>query len=428
MMERLFTFFSSYAADEKLAALMATTAAALLAILLITVVELGVKRVLLQLISKVAARTSTRFDDLLVGHKVFEGLARLLPPILVQLLSTPVLFYYPDYVPIVQDFAVIYFTIMLVAVLLSSFDAFYEFVCRFPEASRLPLKSFIQVLKSIVVSLGLIVVVSKLLGKSPIVFLSGLGAFTAVLLLVFKDSILGLVAGIQLSSNNLVRVGDWIEMPKYGADGDVIDISLVTVSVQNWDKTISTIPAYALISEGFKNWRGMSESGGRRIKRSINIDMQSVRFCDEEMLQQLRQVQVLREYLASREQEVAEWNRSHQIEGSSPANGRRLTNFGTFRAYVVAYLRQHPSVNQSMTFLVRHLQPTAEGIPLELYIFSKETAWPVYEGVQADIMDHLLAVMPLFGLRVFQSPAGSDIAAVGSALKEALTASASAAR
>ena len=419
-MKTLLDFFLSYGFSSANASLLATIFAALLALVVIVALEVSTKRVLLGFISRFAAKTATRLDDILVHHNVFSGLARLVPPVLLHLLSDPVLQFFPDLIPIVKDVSVLWLTGGVILVSFSALDALLEYSSTHPSFSRLPVKSFIQVIKSLAIGIGLIVVISKLLGTSPIVFLSGLGAFPAVLLLVFKDSILGLVAGIQLSANNLVRVGDWIEMPKYGADGDVIDISLVTVSVQNWDKTISTIPAYALISEGFKNWRGMSEAGGRRMKRSVNIDMTSVRFCDQKMLAELREVRLLKEYLAQKERELAEWNAEMGAGENSPVNARRLTNFGTFRAYLAAYLGSHPKVNSSMTLIIRHLQPTAEGIPLEIYLFSRDTEWAKYEQVQADIMDHVLSVLPWFDLRVFQSPGGFDINHAGRYFAESL--------
>jgi miniconductance mechanosensitive channel len=258
-------------------------------------------------------------------------------------------------------------------------------------------------------------VLSLVLGRNPFVLLTGLGAMTAVLMLIFKDAILGLVAGVQLSANRMVSLGDWIEMPKYGADGDVIDVALTTVKVQNWDKTITTIPTYALISESFKNWRGMSESGGRRIKRAVQIDIASIRFCDDDMLARYARIQHVSKYLADKQDELTRWNADHGVDASSAANGRRLTNVGTFRAYVVAYLRHHPLIHQDMTFLVRQLAPTAEGLPIEIYVFSRDQRWSYYEDLQADIFDHVLAVAREFDLRVFQRPAGSDFRQLGPA-------------
>ena len=419
-MKLLLDFLHTYGIDSVHSMLIATLVASALAILLIYIIEVLIRRILLRWVNNFAARTSTKIDDLFVNHKVFSGFSRLVPPILINLLAFPVFQFYPEAVLLVKDFALLYFTIGVVLVSFSCFDAFAEYLIGNPTAARLPVKSFVQVLKSLTVFVGFIVVLSKLLGKSPVVFLSGLGAFTAVLLLIFKDSILGLVAGIQLSSNDLVHVGDWIEMPKYNADGEIIDISLVTVSVQNWDKTISTIPAYALISEGFKNWRGMSESEGRRIKQSVTIDMTSIKFCDDVLLSRLLEIQLLRGYLDAKTKEVKAYNRENNIDDSSLINGRRLTNFGTFRAYLSEYLHHHPKVNASMTLIIRYLQPTASGIPLELHVFSSDKEWLPYEQVQADIMDHILAVLPYFELRVFQNPCGTDITQAGKNLAESL--------
>jgi miniconductance mechanosensitive channel len=230
----------------------------------------------------------------------------------------------------------------------------------------------------------------------------------AVLLLVFRDTILGFVASIQLSANNMVKPGDWIEMPSHNADGTVLDISLNTVKVQNWDKTIATVPTYALVSESFRNWKGMEESGGRRIKRSINIDMNSVRFVDDELAEKFKKIHLLKAYVESREEEILKYNEENKIDGSILVNGRRMTNLGTFRKYVEEYLRKHPKIHNDMTFLVRQLQPDERGLPIEIYVFSNDQAWANYETIQADIFDHILAVIPEFELRVFQNPSGRD--------------------
>jgi miniconductance mechanosensitive channel len=251
--------------------------------------------------------------------------------------------------------------------------------------------------------------ISIIIDKSVLVLLTGLGALTAIILLIFKDSILGLVAGIQLVANDMVRPGDWIEMPKYGADGDVIQITLNTVKIRNWDKTITTIPTYSLISDSFKNWRGMSESGGRRIKRALPIDMTSVKFCTPEMIDRFSRIAMLRDHIERKTKELREYNERNEIDQSVPVNGRRMTNLGTFRAYLVAYLRAHPKIHQDMTFLVRQLPPSDKGLPLEIYVFSNDQVWANYEAIQADIFDHLLASLPEFELRPFQSPTGDDV-------------------
>lgn len=421
MIESALSYLQTHGLNETEAKIALTAVMVLFSVVLVVVAEVLSKKILLRMVVSLAAKTRTQYDDLLVKHKVFNWFAQMIPPLLLYNLVVPVLQFYPESIRVVQSIALLYLTVILVLVVLSALDALLEYYNQSAFSKKLPLKSFIQVIKTVVVSIGAVIVISKLIGQSPVVFFSGLGAFTAVIILVFKDSILGLVAGIQLTTNNLVRVGDWIEMPTYNVDGDVIDISLVTVSVQNWDKTISTIPAYALISEGFKNWRGMSESGGRRIKRSVNIDMNSVHFCDEAMLDKFSKVQLLQDYLRVKNLEVNEYNKRHGIDPSSPVNGRRLTNFGTFRAYLVAYLRNHPKINPDMTFLIRHLQPTENGIPVQVYVFSNDQVWANYEEIQADIMDHVLAILPFFGLRVFQAPAGADIAGAGQALQEGLS-------
>jgi miniconductance mechanosensitive channel len=301
--------------------------------------------------------------------------------------------------------------------LYSLLDASEDIAITTESGRRLPLRGLFQGLKLAGAIVALIFAIALLIGKSPIILFSGLGAMTAILLLVFKDPILGLVAGIQLSANKMVSLGDWVEMPKYGADGDVIDISLTTVKVRNWDKTITTIPTYALISDSFKNWRGMSESGGRRIKRSIHIDATSVHFLSEQDIARLRKAKLLSDYIEQKIKEIDEFNRAHSLDTSSPTNGRRLTNLGTFRAYLTAYLKANANIHSEMTQMVRHLQPGADGIPIEIYAFTNNTAWVVYEGIQADIFDHIFAVLPEFDLRVYQSPTGHDFQELGKSLQ-----------
>ncbi len=280
------------------------------------------------------------------------------------------------------------------------------------DAMRHPIKGYVQVVKIVVYVVATILVIANLIDRSPLILLSGLGAMAAVLMLVFQDTLLSLVASVQLTSNDMVRVGDWIEMPQLNADGDVIDIALHTVKVQNWDRTITTIPTKRLISDSFRNWRGMQESGGRRIKRSLYLDQQSVRFLEEVELDRLSRVALLTDYLAAKRTEIETWNRSHDERLRDNVNQRRLTNVGTLRAYIERYLRAHPGIHQGMILMVRQLAPTADGLPLELYCFTSTTAWVAYEGIQADIFDHLLAIVPEFGLRVFQHPAGTDMRAL----------------
>ncbi|GHE82839.1 mechanosensitive ion channel family protein [Thalassotalea profundi] len=288
-------------------------------------------------------------------------------------------------------------------------DIFQTISDKRTKQGHFPLRGLLQTIKLIASVLTTILAVSLLMDKSPLILLSGLGALSAVMLLVFKDPILGLVAGIQLSANNMLAVGDWLEMPKYGADGDVVDIALTTVKVRNWDKTITTIPTYALISDSFKNWRGMSESGGRRIKRSIYLEMSSVGFLNKEQIEELSKADLLHDYLSSKVVDIERENSTKKSNMAVKLNGRRLTNVGTFRHYLIALLKQHPRIHQGMTLMVRQLEPTNMGLPMQIYAFTNTTNWGEYEEIQSDIFDHILAVLPEFSLRTHESPTGNDV-------------------
>ncbi len=279
-----------------------------------------------------------------------------------------------------------------------------------------PIKGYLQVVKIAIYAIATILIIATLIDRSPLILLSGLGAMAAVLLLIFQDTILSLVASVQITSNDLIRVGDWVEMPQLNADGDVIDIALHTVKVQNWDKTISNIPTKRFISDSFKNWRGMQESGGRRIKRSLYLDQQSVHFLGADECERLHRFNLLDEYLTEKRREIDAWNAKLEERGKEPVNTRRITNIGSFRAYVERYLRSHGGIHQGMTLMVRQLSPTADGLPLEIYCFTNTVAWTEYEAIQSDIFDHLLAILPEFGLRVFQHPSGADMRDWGDSL------------
>ena len=278
-----------------------------------------------------------------------------------------------------------------------------------PDAHLKPIKGYLQVVQIVVYAIAAILIIANLIDRSPLILLSGLGAMAAVLMLIFQDTLLSLVASVQITSNDIVRVGDWVEMPALNADGDVIDIALHTVKVQNWDKTITSIPTKRFISDSFKNWRGMQESGGRRIMRSLFLDQNSVHFLDAGEIAHLREFALLKDYVASKQGELDAWNRRLSEQGEAPLNQRRVTNLGTFRIYVENYLKHNPRIRQDMTLLVRQLSPTADGLPLQLYCFTATTAWAEYEAIQADLFDHLLAILPEFGLRVFQHPSGADL-------------------
>ena len=367
------------------------------------------KRVVVRGIARLARRTTASWDDVVMRHRVLQRVAHLVPTLVIYHFATPVLAGYDQLTAVVRQGALIYMIVIAALAADSVVNVGIEIVRGSRLPRELPVRSIAQVLKLVVYAVTAISVLALVLGRSPLLLLSGLGAMSAVTMLIFKDTILGFVSGIQLSANRMVSRGDWVEMPKHGADGDVLDVGLTTVKVQNWDKTITTIPTYALIAESFKNWRGMAESGGRRIKRALYIDVGSIRFCDEEMLARFSKIQYIADYMKAKREEIANWNAARGIEPASLADGRHLTNVGTFRAYVVAYLRHHPMVHQDMTFLVRQLAPTEHGLPIEVYVFSRDQVWSRYEAIQADIFDHLLTVVPEFDLRVFQSPSGRDV-------------------
>jgi miniconductance mechanosensitive channel len=370
------------------------------------------RRVLLRAVVRLTQASRLQWDNAFVQRRVLGRLAHVVPALIVWfgIVAVPEL---PDGVVVVVRnvaLAYVYLTVALaIANLFSALNDIYE---RHNERAReRPIKGYLQVAKLLVFVVAAVLMISELIGESPLILLSGLGAMTAVLLLVFKDTILSLVASVQLASHDMLRVGDWIEMPALDADGDVVDIALHTVKVQNWDKTITTIPTHRLISESFKNWRGMQESGGRRIKRALLIDQTSVRFLQPAERERLSRIALIDDYLAAKRNELEAWNRELLADGKDPVNTRRVTNIGTFRAYVEQYLRSHARIHQGMTLMVRQLAPGPTGLPLELYCFTASVEWADYENTQSDIFDHLLAMLPEFGLRLYQAPGGADVAA-----------------
>lgn len=368
----------------------------LLLIILVTVlIDYTCRYIVLGMFKRLAKKTRNQWDDLIVERKIINKLMHLIPAVLVYLLL-PVAFP-PDETPNVLSILQMLCKIYIIAVALrfinASLSVTHEIYNRRESFKNKPLKGFIQLLQVTMFFIGLILVISILIGKSPTTLFAGLGASAAILMLVFKDTLLGFVAGIQLSANDMLRSGDWITMDKYGANGTVIEVTLNAVKVKNFDNTITTIPPYALVSDAFQNWRGMSESPGRRIKRSINIDMNTVCFCTPEMLATFRNMPLLTDYL----------------NASSRVNEGRQTNIGIFRAYLVGYLQSLPNVSRELTCMVRQLQPTETGIPIELYFFSSVKEWVSYEDIQSDVFDHVLAVIPEFGLSVFQNLSGNDL-------------------
>ena len=362
----------------------------------------------LRTIDSLIRRTNTDWDDALIERRVLHRLAHLVPGLVIYRLAPLALVGHARLQEIADTGVEVYLVLTSMLVIDALMSATVDIYRSTKTSREISIKGLIQFLKVILYFLCGVFVVSVLLGKSPFYLLSGLTALTAVLLLIFRDAILGLVAGIQLSVNRMVARGDWIEMPKYGADGDVLDVTLTTVKVQNWDKTITTIPTYSLISESFKNWRGMQDSGGRRIKRSVHVDISTVKFLDEQMIERFGKIQYITDHIERKKQELAEYNEFNQVDLSHLANGRRMTNVGTFRAYVEAYLKNHPQISQEMTFLVRQLAPTPKGLPIEIYVFCKDKVWANYEAIQGDIFDHILAIIPVFDLQAFQEPAGKD--------------------
>jgi miniconductance mechanosensitive channel len=368
-----------------------------------------INRIVLRAIRAVAKRSKTSWDDALIQHRVPGRIVQLVPALIVYAGVSLV----PDLpriaVDLVRNVAMAYMILvstMAVTGLLSAANTIYSSL---PVAKLRPLKGFVQLLQIVVWIIGGVLILATLVDRSPLLLLSGFGAMTAIMLLIFKDTILSLVASVQLTAQDMVRVGDWIEMPQFGADGDVIDVQLHTVKVQNWDKTITTIPTHRLISDSFKNWRGMQSTGARRIKRSVLIDVSSIRFQSQDEVDHFKRFALLKDYIRTKEEELAEYNEALEHDVSEAVNSRRLTNIGTFRAYAYNYLKNHPSIHKGMTLMVRQLAADANGLPLEIYCFTNTTVWTEYEDIQADIFDHLLAIVPEFGLRVFQQPAGSDL-------------------
>lgn len=380
-----------------------------LLLVLLGIVDFIVRKVLVNLLLSVAKRSSTQFDDYLVRNKALVHFARLIP-LIISIQFIPVVFSgFPDWIGPVRKFIDILLVFGWVLLLRALFRSVRDHLRTKTGFQDKPIDSYLQVVNIFLFFIAGIVIFSMVTGKSPWAFLGALGAASAILMLVFKDTILGFVASIQVSTNDMVRVGDWIEMPKYGADGDVIEINLNTVKVQNWDKTITTIPTYYLIIDSFKNWRGMQNAGGRRIKRSINVKMSSIRFLIKDEIDRLSTIQLLAPYIQERQAEIDRYNEETKANRSMPVNGRNMTNAGLFRQYINRYVQNHPQIRKDMTMLVRQLQPTEHGLPIEVYIFTSDIRWAVYEDIMSDIFDHLLSAIKYFQLEVFEAPASDDI-------------------
>lgn len=367
------------------------------------------KSVLIRSFNNISKKTTTNFDDYLVQNKAFKFLARVVPYIILVAAVPIVFFEFPDWQKPVNTLLNVYMVVIIIQIIRAILFSVRDYLQTQENFKDKPVQSYIQVVMIILYLGAGLIMFSMLTGKSVVAFLTAMGAASAILILVFRDSILGFVASIQVSINDTVRIGDWIEMPKYGADGDVIEINLTAVKVQNWDKTVTTIPTYALISDSFKNWRAMTASGGRRISRSINIKLSSIRHVSQEDMERLAKVQFISDYLHKRQSEIQEYNEKNSVDTTLLINGRHMTNLGVFRQYIEEYLKRHPFTHKDMTMMVRHLAPTTQGIPIQLYAFSSKTAWVEYENIMADMFDHLLACVKYFGLEVFEEPASDDV-------------------
>ena len=407
-MDMLKQFLTDVSMPEGLVVPLAAFLAMLVVGVLCVIANIITKSVIVRYINRAIEKTSSTRDDILTQQKVFTRLSHLAPAIVLSSLAHIALVDYPNLAGLVDVLSAIYMVVVGVLFLDTLINAGLLIYRTFPISKSFPITSFTQIIKMVIYFIGAITVLSLVIGESPMTLFAGLGAMTAVLMLVFKDPILGFVAGIQLSANRMVAVGDWIEMPKFGVDGDVMEIAMTTVKIRNFDKTITTVPTQSLISDSFKNWRGMQETGGRRIKRSVVVDISTIKFCDEEMLQRYEKIQFISDYLKEKSQELAAFNEEAAVDMTALVNGRRLTNVGTFRAYIEAYLMNHPKISKSLTFLVRQLPPTEKGLPIQIYVFCLDTNWINYEKIQADIFDHILAASQEFDLRVFQNPTGAD--------------------
>ena len=384
--------------SEGIAPILAQLIFALVAVALSYLLTLITRRILIIQLSRWFKRTSNQYDDFILDHNLLRVVARIIPGLVFYAVAP----LFPALAVWIQRLSFGYVVLIVAFILSGVLDVLHDIYKTTEGSNERPITGYVQIVKIIIFIFVAILVISILIDQSPWVLLGGLSALTAVIMLVFQDTILGLVASIQLTYNKMLAIGDWIEMPNYNADGELLEVTVNTVKVQNWDKTITTIPTYKLIADSFRNWRGMEESGGRRIKRSIYIDMRSVRFCDEAMLERYGDMRFLKDYIREKREEIQIYNAELGVEIDDLINGRWLTNIGTYRIYMLNYLHNHPQVSQEMTLLARQLQPTENGLPLEVYFFCTEQRWAQFESIQADIFDHFLAILPVFDLWVFQ--------------------------
>jgi len=386
-------------------------ALAIALIIIVLIIDFITRKILVQIFTKFASKSKTNFDDLLVTNKVPRNIAHVIPLLFMIELMPIVLTDFNYYENIAEKGLKTFSILLTLWIVRSVLNALKDYFKTLPQLKDKPIDSYIQVFMIFAWVIGVFSAIAILTGIAFINFITGLGAASAVIILIFKDTILGFVASIQVSINDMVHIGDWITFEKYGADGDVIEINLATVKVQNFDKTITTIPTYALISDSFKNWRGMVDSEGRRIKRALNIKLNSVKYLAKDEVERLKKVQLITSYLDKRENDITSYNKNHNIDKELALNGRNLTNLGVFRKYAQTYLEQHSAINKDMMIMVRQLAPTTQGIPLEVYAFSTDKRWENYEYIMSDIFDHLIAAVPYFDLEVYELPTGSSFIA-----------------
>ncbi|MBT4226603.1 MAG: mechanosensitive ion channel [Verrucomicrobia bacterium] len=408
LLDWLMAQFEHSGIDAVWAGLLVNLIGGLLLVFLSWLAYLVAKRVVLRAIRFLSSKTSSDWDNVLIEHKVFARLSNVVPALVAHVLAPVVFAGMESLVGFVQGLAKVYLVVVLLFTLQALLNGLQTIYQRYDISKRMPIKGLLQAAMLVASFVGGVFIISIVMGREVGTLMAGLGAMVMGFLFVFKDAIMGLVAGIQVATNDTVRKGDWIEMKDHGIDGDVIDVSLTTVKVQNFDKTVLSIPTSKLITDACRNWRGMKDSGGRRIKRPIRIDMRSIRFADEVLLGKFQRFELLGDYLQSKLDEVNAHNQRSNTDLSELVNGRRLTNIGTFRAYIMAFLKSHPQIRKDRTFLIRQLAPGDNGLPIEIYIFTDTTVWAEYEAIQADIFDHLLAVIPEFGLAPFQNSTGKE--------------------
>ncbi len=404
-----YNLFISNGVSENTAEYLNVIIGIVILVIIIFIIDFVMKKVFVAIFRAYASRSKNTFDDYLVKNKTFDYLAHIVPLWLIIWIVPKLFLAFPKAEKYLENLFNIMAVVLVIWILRSILRTFRDFLKSLPSFKDKPIDSYVQVFMIFVWLIGGILVFSLMTGKSIWAFLTALGAMSAVLLLIFKDTILGFVASIQVAVNDTVRIGDWITMEKYGADGDVIEINLSSVKVQNFDKTITTIPTYYLTSESFRNWRGMMNSGGRRIKRSLLIKTSSITFLSDDDIKQLKNIEIIKDYLENLQETITKHNTEHKIDKSLLINGRNLSNMGVFRVYVELYLQNHPYINKEMTIMSRQLAPTAQGTPLEIYAFSNDKVWKNYEKIMADIFDHLLAAIPYFKLEVFEFNYNTDI-------------------